>query len=320
MKRLAALVPLLAGITFVSFAVIRLAPGDTVDVASGMQAKMTAQAREKLREVYGLDRPLWVQYADWAGRAARLDLGRSFVDGEPVTTKIARALPVTLGINLLSLCLMLGAGIPLGVWSAARRGRASDRATGAVSVAAYSMPTFWLALVLMSVLGVQWRLVPVVGLVSVFHEELPPLLRVLDVAHHLVLPVCVGAVTGLAGVSRYVRSGVIEALDRPFVRALRAKGLSEQAVLYRHALKHALLPVITILGLSVPGLLGGSVIFESIFSIPGMGRLFYQSVFTRDYPVIMGMLLLGAVMTLAGNTAADLCYRAADPRARGSSR
>ncbi len=168
----------------------------------------------------------------------------------------------------------------------------------------------------MSLFGVYWRILPVSGITSFVSEDFTPLERVVDMARHLVLPVFVSAITGLAGISRFMRASLLETLGQPYVRAARAKGLPENKVLYGHAVRNALLPTVTLLGLSVPGLLGGSVVFETVFSIPGMGRLFFQSVFTRDYPVIMGILVLGAVLTLLGNLAADVAYHFLDPRIR----
>ena len=304
------------GITFISFLIIHLAPGGPVDARSALNPKMTLQAREKLRELYGLNKPLVTQYIEWCSRLARLDFGNSFTDGAAVTEKIAATIPVTLGINLLSLCFIFAAGIPLGIFGAVHKDTAGDKTLSVLSFAAFSVPTFWLALLLVSFFGVTLGWLPVMGLHSLFYEEMPFSERWLDLAKHLVLPLFVSSVTGLAGISRYMRSSMAQALREPYIRTARAKGLPEKTVIYRHALKNALLPVITILGLSVPGLLGGSVIFETIFSIPGMGRLFYNSVFSRDYPVIMGILVLGAVLTLLGNALADLGYAIADPRIR----
>ncbi len=315
-RRIAGAVPLLFGITFLSFAVIHLAPGGPVEAKAGLNPKMTAQAREKLATLYGLDKPLVERYRAWLGRAVRLDFGESFADGEKVSVKIGRAVPVTLLVSGLSLVLVLLVGIPLGVYSAVRAGTRADSLVSGIVLFGFSAPTFWIALGLMSFFGVTLQWLPVTGLHSLFHEEMAPLERAVDLAWHLVLPVAVSAFAGLAAVTRFMRGSMLEALSQNYVRAARAKGLSEPRVLYRHALRNALLPVVTLVGLSVPGLLGGSVIFESIFSIPGMGSLFYASVFSRDYPVIMGILVLGAVLTLVGNLLADLAYAAVDPRIR----
>jgi peptide/nickel transport system permease protein len=317
-KRLAGLVPLLIGITIVSFFVIHLAPGGPVDTQGAMNPKLSAQARDKMEKLYGLDQPLWVQYGQWLSKIVRFDFGRSFVDGEKVSAKITRAVPVTLLINFLSLALILLVGIPIGVASALKKGSLFDQSCTFLSLAGYSVPTFWLSLLLMSLFGVRLQWLPVAGLSSLFHEQMGFWQKTVDMGRHLVLPLSVALVTGLAGVSRFVRAGMGDVLKQNYIRMARAKGLSEARVLYGHALKNALLPVVTILGLSVPGLLGGSVIFESVFSIPGMGRLFFNSVFSRDYPVIMGILVLGAVLTLLGNLLADAAYGILDPRARVS--
>ena len=281
---------------------------------AALNPKMSLEAREKLSRLYGLDRPVLVQYADWLNHLLRFDLGESFADGEKVSRKILRAIPVTLLINASSLFLIFLIGVPLGIYSAVKQDGLADRAITGFVMTAFSIPTFWLALVLMSFFGVYLRLLPVSGLYSFDFENMSFLGKTADVCRHLALPLFVSSVTGLAGISRFMRSGMLEAMRSNYIRTARAKGLPERRVLYVHAFKNALLPVVTILGLSVPGLLGGSVVFESIFSIPGMGRLFFNSVFTRDYPVIMGVLILGAVLTLVGNFLADLSYRLADPR------
>ena len=315
-KKVSELALLLIGITFISFLEIRLAPGTPIDAKSEFNPKMTAQAKEKLKSLYGLDRPLLTQYADWAWRIARLDFGSSFVDGEKVISKIGKAVPITLMISLLSLFLIFLAGIPLGIAGAVKKGTLTDRWLTFLSLAGFSLPTFWVALLLMSFFGVKLGVLPVAGIHSLFYEEMNGWEQGIDLARHLLLPVLVASITGIAGISRYARNNFSEVLRQNYIRTARAKGLPENKVLYRHALRNALLPVITLLGLSIPGLLGGSVIFETIFSIPGMGRLFFNSVFARDYPVIMGMLVLGAVMTLAANRLADFAYGLADPRIR----
>ena len=315
-KRIAALVPLFVGITFMSFLVIHLAPGSPVDAQGALNPKVTAEAREKMMRLYGLDQPLIEQYASWLGRTLRFDFGVSFRDGEPVTEKIAATIPITLGINLLSLALIFLLGVPLGIYGAAQRDSTPDRLLTFGLFAGYSMPTFWLALLLVSLVGVDWRLLPVSGLHSLFYEELSGPAKIADLGAHLALPLLVSSVTGLAGISRYMRSGMIHVLGQNDIRRAKAKGLAKNRLLYGHAFKNALLPLITVTGLSIPGLLGGSVVFETVFSIPGMGRLFFDSVFARDYPVIMGILVLGALLTLLGNALADVAYGFADPRIR----
>ena len=315
-KKILRLVPLLVGITFVSFLVVHLAPGNPVDAKNEMNPRMTAQAKEKLTQLYGLNKPILSQYADWCRRLASFDFRNSFADGKKVTEKIGEAIPVTLAISLLSLLLIFFVGVPLGILGAVRKDSVFDKASGALSLFLISLPGFWAALVLAAIFGVGLHLLPVSGLHSLFYEEMSLTAQGWDLLKHLVLPVFVSSLAGMAALSRYMRSGMVEVLSQNYIRTARAKGLPENQVLYRHALKNALLPVLTILGLSIPGLLGGSVVIETIFSIPGMGRLFFNSVFARDYPVIMGMLTLGALLTLLGNMLADVAYAWADPRIR----
>ena len=316
LRRLLGLVPVVLWITVISFGIIHLAPGKPTDAAVAFNPKVSLEARQRMEQLYGLDQPLAVQYGRWLGRLARLDFGRSFLDDRPVLEKIAERLPVTLAINLLSLALVLGIAIPLGVRAAIRPGRAFDRLTTIGVFIGYSMPSFWLALLCMAFFGVQLRWLPVSGLHSLDAETLPWLARWADTAWHLLLPVGIAAFVSLAGLSRYMRSSMVEVLRQDYIRTARAKGLPESAVLFRHGLRNGLLPLITILGLSLPDLIGGSVIAETIFSIPGMGRLFYEAVMARDYPVVMALVTVGAVLTMLGNLLADLAYAGADPRIR----
>lgn len=316
-RRLLLLIPLLLGITLISFVVIHLAPGEPTDLQTQMNPQASAELQERLRRQYGLDQPLYVQYGQWLGRLAVLDFGESFAgDRRPVIDKIFERLPVTILINLLSIAFILAISIPLGVVSAVRRNSLFDRSTTILVFTGFAMPSFWLALLLMDWFGVRLGLLPISGLKSLGYEYLSFSGQILDRVSHLILPVFVSAIGGLAGFSRYMRSNMLEVIRQDYILTARAKGLSEHTVIYKHALRNALLPVITILGLSVPGLIGGSVIFETIFAIPGMGKLFFDGVMMRDYPLIMGILVMGAVLTLLGNLLADICYALADPRIR----
>ena len=317
LKRLLMMVPLLLGITLISFIVIHLAPGEPTDLQTDLNPKVSAEARDRLRAQYGLDQPLPVQYGRWLSRLVRLDFGDSFAqDRRPVADKIVERLPVTILINVLSITVILAVAIPIGILSAVRRNSGFDRLTTIFVFLGFATPSFWLALLLMDYLGVRLGIFPIAGLKSLGHEYLGFAGRLWDLIHHLILPVFVSAFGGLAGFSRYMRSNMLEVIRQDYILTARAKGLAERTVIYRHALRNALLPVITILGLSVPGLIGGSVIFETIFAIPGMGKLFYDGVMMRDYPLIMGILVIGAVLTLVGNLIADLSYALADPRIR----
>jgi peptide/nickel transport system permease protein len=316
-KRLLWMIPVLFGITVISFGVMHLAPGDITTLETSLNPRSGAEAREKLREAYNLDEPLHVQYGLWLARVVQLDFGNSFTGANrPVLDKLAERIPVTLAINIAAMLLILAVAIPVGVVSAVRQNSLLDRSLTVVVFLAFAVPGFWLALLLMVAFGVQLGWLPVSGLHSYNYQSLGPVAKALDTAQHLLLPVVVSAFAGIAGFSRYVRSSMLEVIRQDYILTARAKGLPERTVVYRHALRNALLPVITLLGLSVPGLIGGSVIFETIFGIPGMGQLMFSAIMSRDYPVVMGTLVITAVLTLLGNLLADLALAWADPRVR----
>ena len=316
-RRLALMVPLFIGITIICFAVIHIAPGSPTDLQTQMNPKASAELKERLRAMYDLDKPLHIQYFLWVKKLAFLDLGTSFSpDMRPVSDKIFERLPITIILNILSMGLIILIAIPIGVLSAVRQNSAFDKLTGVFVFIGFSIPTFWLALLMMILFGVYLDWLPISGIRSPNYEYLPPMKAVFDFIKHLILPVLLAAFGGLAAYSRYMRSNMLEVIRQDYIVTARAKGLSERVVIFKHALRNALLPLITILGLSVPGLIGGSVIFETIFAIPGMGQLFFQSVMSRDYPVVMGILVIGAVLTLLGNLIADIAYGLADPRIR----
>ncbi len=318
-KRLALMIPLFIGITILSFGVIHLAPGSPIDMATDLNPKATAEVKARMRALYGLDKPLHVQYGIWLSRLLVLDFGTSFSqDGRKVTDKIFERLPITISINVLSLLLILAVAIPLGVLAATYKNSFFDKATTVFVFVGFAVPTFWLALLLMILFGVQLGWLPISGLKSLNYEYLPSSVQLWDRVSHLILPVLLSAFGGLAGLSRYMRSNMLEVIRQDYITTAKAKGLSQPTVIFKHALRNALLPVITILGLSIPGLIGGSVIFETIFAIPGMGQLFYASVMARDYPTIMGILVIGAVLTLLGNLIADVSYALVDPRIRAN--
>ena len=316
-RRLAILIPTFIGITIVCFAVIHLAPGSPTDLQTQMNPDITPQAIEQLNKHYGLDKPLATQYFLWMKNLALLDFGNSISsDARPVWDKIKERLPITIYINISSMIIIFLAAIPLGVISALRRGSALDRSITIFVFIGFSIPGFWLALICMDLFGVRLGWLPISGIHSPEYLNLPLWGKVIDTTRHLFLPVFISAFGSLAGMSRYMRSSMLEIIRQDYILTARAKGLSERTVIYKHAMRNALLPVITILGLSIPGLIGGSVIFESIFSIPGLGKLFYEAIMMRDYNMIMGSLTIGAVLTLMGNLIADIAYSIADPRIR----
>jgi len=311
------MVPLLLGITVICFFVMHLAPGKPTDLQTQMNPKASAEMKQRLMKLYELDKPVHLQYWSWLKKLSRGDLGTSFSsDHRPVADKILERLPITITINVLSLLIIIAIAVPIGVLSAVHQDSLFDKITAVIVFIGFAVPTFWLALLLMIFFGIHLGWLPISGLRSLNYEYLSIWGQLTDLARHLILPVFISAFGGLAGLSRYMRANMLEVIRQDYILTARAKGLSERQVIYRHALRNALLPAITILGLSIPGLIGGSVIFETIFAIPGMGQLFYMSVMARDYPVVMGILLIGAILTLAGNLIADVSYAIADPRIR----
>ncbi|MFV0423382.1 ABC transporter permease [Oleidesulfovibrio sp.] len=319
-KRLLWVLLVFWGITLISFAVIHLAPGSPTDMQTTMNPLAGADARERLEKLYGLDQPLHVQYGQWVSRLVRLDFGMSMSgDMRPVWDKIAERLPLTVGMNLASMFLTLAIAVPIGIASAHWQGRWFDRLSTVFVFVGFAMPGFWLALLLMMLFGIHLGWLPISGLTSLDYHSLSTTGKILDITKHLAMPLFIYTFGSLAGMSRFMRSSMLEVLRQDYILTAKAKGLSAKVVVFKHALRNALLPVITILGLSIPGLIGGSVIIESIFALPGLGQLFYGAVMARDYPLIMGNLVLGAILTLAGNLLADLCYGLADPRIRANS-
>lgn len=315
-RRLLGIVPLLLGITIISFMIIHLAPGKPTSLEQALNPRVSPEIRLRLEKIYGLDKPIHIQYVNWLSRLTRLDFGRSFSDDRAVVDKIMERIPLTLAINILSLFFILIIAIPLGVKSAIRPNRAFDKIVTFFVFLGFAVPTFWLALLLMNLVGIKLGWLPISGIKSLDFEYFNLSQRIIDYLRHLILPVFVSGIGGLAGICRYMRSNMIEALNQPYIYTARAKGLPERTVIYKHALRNAVLPIVTILGLSVPGLLGGSVIFESIFALPGIGRLFYEAVMMRDYPLIMAEVVLGAILTMLGNLLADISYAYVDPRIR----
>ena len=322
LRRLVLAIPLLIGITFVSFLVIHLAPGEPVENQMGETSTQSdRELRERLKEIYGLDKPLHVQYWSWLTRLVRLDFGRSFSpDARPVLQKIGERLPVTLLLNIVEMMVIVVLAIPIGVLSATRQYSRFDKVTTIFVFVGFATPDFWLALMLMILFGVQLGWLPISGLRSPTWEYLSFWQQQWDFVAHLALPILVATFGGLAGFSRYMRQSMLEVIRQDYIQSARAKGLPERMVIAKHALRNALLPIVTVLGLSLPGLIGGSVIVESIFAIPGMGQLMVQAVFERDYPVIMGNLVIVAVLTLVANLIADLTYSLVDPRIRVAAR
>ena len=324
-KRLLEMIPTLFGITLISFFIIHLAPGKPTDIFTELNPKITPEARERLEKYYGLDKPVIVQYGLWLKRVVNFDFGESFSsDRRPVIQKIwdekrpliERRLFITFMINLISMIIILIIAIPIGISSATRQNSLYDKITTTGVFIGFAIPSFWLALLLMILFGVHLHWLPISQLKSMNFDSLSLAGKILDLIKHLTLPIFVSAFTGLAADSRFMRGSMLEVIRQDYVTVARAKGLPERTVIYGHAFRNALLPIITLMGLSIGSLIGGSVIFENIFGIPGMGQLFYMSVMTRDYPMVMCILTIGGIVTLFGNLMADISYMIADPRIR----
>jgi len=321
-RRLLLIVPTFFGISLITFLVVQLAPGSPIylklmEQRSQVGANALPQKTiEDTKKLYGLDKPIWQRYVIWLGRLAKFDFGNSYKDQRPVRDKIWETLPITLQLNILSLLLVYLISIPIGVYSATHQYSWKDNIVTIILFILYSLPSFWVAMLLMFFFGggkfLDWF--PVYGLNSVGADQWPWYRWLLDRLWYLVLPVTCLTYGSLAGLSRYARAGMIDVIRQDFIRTARAYGFSEKIVVYKYAMRNSLIPIITLLGTLLPALIGGSVIVESIFSIPGMGKLSFEAILSRDYPLVMGILSISALLTLVGLIISDLMYAVTDPR------
>jgi len=321
-KRLLLMVPTLLGISLVSFLIIHLTPGDPALLKIGDTDQrggnplLAAQIIEETRALYGLDQPLHIQYLRWLKRMVTFDFGESLRDHRRIIDKLKERIPVSVKLSALSLLLAYLISIPVGVYSATHPYSTIDRVTTILLFGLYSLPNFWVATMAIVYLGGGdfWNVFPVYGLASPASDGWPWWQRFGDQLWHLVLPVTCLTYYTLAVLSRYMRVGMLEVIRQDFVRTARAKGLSERLVVYRHALRNSLIPIVTLMADLLPALIGGSIVVETLFSIPGMGALSYEAVFTRDYPLVMAIFTLSAFLTLTGILLADFLYTLVDPR------
>lgn len=330
LQRLLLIVPTFIGITLIGFLIMRLAPGDPAELraAGGLAGAAGAgvsidkrvsvdEAVAQWRRQYGLDRPLHEQYAIWLKNIVTLDFGESFKDNQPVWGKIAERLPITIQLNVLSILVVYLVAIPLGIYSAARRSSLGDQITTVAAFILFAVPTVWAAtMALVFVCGGDFYYwFPPGGLSSVDYDPSWSFWRKFkDQAWHLFLPVVLLSYGGFAGLSRYMRASMLDVLCQDYVQVARAKGLLERVVIMKHVLRNSLIPLVTMLASLLPALIGGSVIIETIFSIPGMGQLGYESVRARDYPTVMALYSVSAVLTLIGILISDLLLSVVDPR------
>ena len=312
LRRLLGAIPLLLIVSVISYALMGLAPGGPTAIFATQTRRMTPAARAEFIHALGLDKPWYVQYFYWLKNLVlHGSLGYSYVDHRPVIEKILERLPVTLEMLSLALFFTLLIAIPIGVYSAIRRGSPFDYAATVLAFASYGMPVFWLGILLIDAFAVQLRWFPTSGANSIGGAG-----NALDRLDHLVLPVATLTIVSLAAWIRYQRGAMLNVLGELYLRTARAKGLTENRVIAHHALRNALLPTVTLLGLSLPGLFSGAYFIEFVFSIPGMGYLGINAVFQRDYPTVMALTMLTAVLVILGNLAADVAYGLADPRIR----
>jgi peptide/nickel transport system permease protein len=315
-RRLLLMIPLILGISVLFFSIMKLAPGDPATLSVNLNAKIDPGYITKLREAYGLNDPVWLQYWHWLKKILILNFGESFKDNRPVIQVIVERLPATMLLSGLAEILLLIIAVSLGVASAYYQGSLLDRFATIISFVGFAMPSLWLALMLMLVFGVQLGWCPVSGMFSVGSDYLPWYARAWDLFLHLILPVFVTTFAGLAWLSRFARTSMLDVIRQDYIRTARAKGLTEFQVVFKHALPNALIPIVTVIGLSLPGLIAGAVIIETIFGWPGMGRLSYEALMSRNYPVVMGIGVISAFLTILGNLLADIGYAILDPRIR----
>jgi peptide/nickel transport system permease protein len=300
----------------VSFFLVHLAPGDPF--SSTLESVTISQAtKDRWRAEYGIDRPIAEQYYLFLKQLARGNLGPSITRPESAASVLIEAVPNTLLLMVTALVISFTVGVALGVWQAARAGSRADRAVSTASLVVAALPEFWLAVALIVVFAVHLRLLPAGGTTTmVLHDLMSPVGKILDRARHLVLPALTLALIGVASIARYQRAAVLEVLPLEFIRTARAKGLGERSVLWRHALRNALVPTIVLAGLSLPTLLGGAVFVEKIFSYPGLGWVAAGAFGARDYQVVVGATMMGAILVVVGGIVTDVLHAVIDPRVR----
>jgi peptide/nickel transport system permease protein len=306
-RRLLAVIPLLLIVTAIVFSLILLLPGDAAVALVGMD-NASEETLAAIRARFGLDQPIYVQYARWLGRAAQGDLGVSLRTSEPVLGAILDRLPITLGLALASTAIGVLLGVPLAVVAAHRGGIVDTLARGTAALGV-AVPNFWLGGMLVLVVALELRWLPATGYVSVTEDPL-------TAVRHFALPTITLAASAVAEVTRQLRSGLLDTLASDYIRTARAKGLGEPAIISRHALRNALIPLVTIAALTVNRIIGATVVVESIFALPGLGRLNLESVLNRDFPTLQGSVLVMALIVIAINLVSDVAYGAVDPRIR----
>lgn len=312
LRRLIQAIPIIIGISLISFFIVYLAPGDPFD--RFRSNKVSPEVIENLRRVYGLDQPLPIQFTKWFTKFWSFPWdptawGYSITDGMPVRDKIFERIPSTLQLMGTSLFFTVVIAIPVGILGAVRQYSLADKVIAVVATIGYALPTFWLGIILRQIFAQQLDLFPLFGKYSFGKEG-----DVLDLLWHLFLPALTLTIVGVAGWSRYMRASMLEVLRADYIRTAKAKGLASSRVIFKHALRNALIPIVTLLGLTIPALLTGAAITETVFTWPGLGGLGVSAVVERDYPVVLAFVMMGGVMVIIGNLLADVLYAVVDPR------
>jgi len=314
LRRLAASLLILLLVLTLAFFFLHLLPGDPVHLFEGQ--RLTLAQRRNMERIYGLDRPLPEQYLVWISSVARWDWGTSLSQQRPVSTVLREALPATADLALAALAVEYALALLLGIASARRRGSALDHAVRVVTLLLFSQPVFWLGLMAILLFSYVWPVLPAGHMHSVDADLMSPAGRLLDLARHLLLPALVIGLGTTGGTARYLRASLIEVMSQDYIRTARAKGLSERRVVWVHGLRNAVVPLIQVFAISLPLLLSGALIVEVVFSWPGLGRLTFLAISTRDYPLILGSTALSATLVILGNLVADVLHALVDPRVR----
>lgn len=319
LRRLLHLIPVLLIITIILFALLEIMPGDPVNAYLGIGSNATVEQQQQIREKLGLDEPAYMRYFKWVGRTLSGDLGTSYKFRKPVTEVIGTFIWNSFYLNLLGMIFAFLIAIPVGIKSAVKKYGVFDNFWTVFSLMGVSMPSFFFALVLIFFVAIPSKWLPLNGMRTTiylakgydsFGQE------VLDVLKHMILPLTVVTISSLASLTRYVRNAVIEVINQDYIRTARSKGLSEKVVIYKHAFRNALLPIVTLLGMYIPGLFGGSILLETVFIWPGIGQILYTSILDRDYSMLMAGNTFYAILMLAGNLLSDISYALVDPRVR----
>lgn len=310
LRRLAYAIPTLIGVSIITFAIVRLSPGDPIRLVTFGSRDITSEDIDALRHVYGLDKPIPLQYVDWMWRLLHLDFGQSFIYHQDAASLFVQYIPNTLQLAVLALLLQLTIGVPLGIIAALKRGTWLDGVIRVFGVAGHAIPTFWLGLVLILFFAVQLRMLPSQGMLTVGKDQWD----IFDRLKHILLPAFVLSLTGIANYSRILRTETLDVLGQDFVRTAHAKGLRERTVMFVHALRNALIPVVTALGGILAGLVGGALVIEQVFSWPGIGRFTFAAAIAKDYPVIQAGVMISALLLVISYILRDIVYAVVDPR------